>query len=110
MERNSLEWNGLIRGPDAWVENPELERRVLGWEGGQVVTVWGSVCLSDSRGKEGTVPLTFQWLGWGGQGVVLPLQEIRTRTRVGSSGAAVRPQKCSGGLWWELDGLQRQVS
>ena len=110
MERNSLEWNGLIRGPDAWVENPSRVLWVVGGVGGQVVTVWGSVCLSDSRGKEGTVPLTFQWLGWGGQGVVLPLQEIRTRTRVGSSGAAVRPQKCSGGLWWELDGLQRQVS
>lgn len=104
-ERGSSEWNGLMTGLGVWAENPELERRVLGgWKdrGDQ----------SAAPGEEGRQShWTFPWSGWGARGGQLPpLQENRTRTTMGSARAAVRPQKCPGGLRCEPEGLQRQVS
>lgn len=74
-----------------------------------MVTDWGSVCLSDSQGKGGTVPSIFGWSGWRGQGAVLPTAGKQAKNS-GGSRAAVRPQEGPGGLWWELEGLQRWVS
>lgn len=109
-ERSCSKWNGLIRGLSVWVENPELERRILGGRKDRWQPIWDSSAYRTPREEGRQFPLDLPVVGMGGQEEAPPLQDSRARTIMGSSRAVVRPQKCPGGHRWELEGLQRWVS